>query len=88
MAPSVIETVAQDVSELSFKENIQQSPGLIRQPIPYGGSLNKLPHEALTPTTGVEFNSSTQLSQLLKSSNADQLIRDLAVLGIVPNIAD
>src|ERR1700738_4857785 len=80
MAPSVVQNVTEAVSELSIKET--KGKALLREPLKSSGSLDQFAHEDLTPSTGTEFASSTQLSQLLKAHNADELIRDLAILSI------
>jgi hypothetical protein len=79
MAPSIVQNVTQTVGDLSL--NAVKGKGLIREPLKYSGSLDQFPHEDLTPSTGTEFTTATQLSQLLKTPNADQLIRDLAILS-------
>jgi hypothetical protein len=79
MAPSIVQNVTETVSELSLGPI--KAKGLIKEPLKYSGSLDQFAHEDLTPSTGTEFTSSTQLSQLLKAPNADELIRDLAILG-------
>jgi hypothetical protein len=79
MAPSLVQNVTEAVSDLSIKT---KGKTLLKEPLKSSGSLDQLPHEDLTPATGTEFSSSTQLSQLLKAENADELIRDLAILSI------
>lgn len=51
-------------------------------PFKLGHSLDKFVKSDLTPIIGTEFAKGVQLSQLLKEPNADELIRDLAVLGM------
>jgi len=84
MAPSVVQGVTEAVSDLSLK--VTSGKTLAKEPLKYSGSLDKFPHEDLTPALATEFASSTQLSQLLAASNADQLIRDLAILSTVLNV--
>jgi len=84
MAPSIVQNVTQTVSDLTL--NSTNGKTLLKEPLKYSGSLDQFQHEDLTPSTGTEFTSATQLSQLLKAPNADQLIRDLAVLGFHPNV--
>jgi hypothetical protein len=79
MAPSIVQNVTQTVSDLTL--NPVKGKGLVKEPLKSTGSLDGFPHEDLTPSTGTEFSSATQLSALLKSPNADQLIRDLAILS-------
>lgn len=50
------------------------------KPIPYTGSLDKYESFEVTPNIGSEFSSDLQLTDLLSADNADELIRDLAVL--------
>jgi len=80
MAPSIVQNVTQTVSDLSL--NPLKTKTLIKEPLKYSGSLDQFPHEDLTPALGTEFSTATQLSQLLKADNADELIRDLAILSI------
>jgi hypothetical protein len=80
MAPSVVQNVTQTVSDLSL--NPLKAKTLIKEPLKSSGSLDQFPQEDLTPALGTEFSTATQLSQLLKADNADELIRDLAILSI------
>ena len=80
MAPSVVQTVTDAVSDLSLNAKTKT---LVKEPLKYSGSLDQFPHEDLTQHTGTEFSSATQLSQLLKSDRADEFIRDLAILSIL-----
>lgn len=58
------------------------TPGKSRlvEPLKYTGSLEKYTHFEVTPSIGREFGPDLQLLDLIKSPNADDLIRDLAVL--------
>ena len=56
------------------------SPGLVREPLQYSGSLNHLESFDVTPVIGKEF-CNVQLTDLLRSDNADVLLRDLAILS-------
>jgi hypothetical protein len=80
MTPSLVQNVTEAVSDLSL--NGTKTKTLLKEALKYGGSLDQFAHEDLTPATGTEFTSDTQLSQLLKADNADELIRDLAILSI------
>ena len=51
-----------------------------REPLVYGGSLEQFDYVDLTNVIGREF-SGVQLTDLLKAPNADEIIRDLAILG-------
>ncbi|OWZ68695.1 hypothetical protein AYX14_05419 [Cryptococcus neoformans] len=50
------------------------------QPIPRNYSLDKWQSFEVTPFIGQEFSSDIQLSQIVNAPNADELIKDLAVL--------
>lgn len=50
-------------------------------PLKLGKSLDGFKRVDATPTIGTEFEKGVQLSQLLKAPNADEIIRDLAILG-------
>lgn len=66
-----------EINEKLSKLNLTGSPA----PLKLGNSLDKYPHTDSTPTIGTEFERGVQLSELLKAPNADELIRDLAILG-------
>jgi len=51
------------------------------EPIPRNKSLDKYEHFAVNPAIGEEFAPEAQLSEIVKADNADELIKDLAVLG-------
>jgi hypothetical protein len=52
----------------------------ITEPLVYSGSLYQYPHEDLTPVIGRQYTN-LQAVDLLRSSESDRLIRDLAVIG-------
>jgi hypothetical protein len=87
MAPSIVQIVDETVAKGSLKHVNDKAtlndplPKLFKEPLQSTRSLDTFPHDDLTPSTGTEFTSATQLSALLKAPNADQLIRDLAILG-------
>ena len=66
-----------EINEKLSKLNLTGSPA----PLKLGNSLDKFPRTDSTPTIGTEFERGVQLSELLKAPNADELIRDLAILG-------
>ena len=51
-----------------------------RKPLAASGVLSKYGQHDLTPVLGVQFED-LQLSQLLKEDDADDLIKELAILG-------
>lgn len=53
-------------------------------PLVLGHALDGFRKTNLTPIIGTEFERGVQLAQWLKASNADELIRDLAILGKLP----
>ena len=50
-------------------------------PLKLGKSLDAYEKTDSTPTIGTEFAGGVQLTDLLKAPNADEIIRDLAILG-------
>ena len=50
-------------------------------PLKLGKSLDAYEKTDSTPTIGTEFARGVQLTDLLKAPNADEIIRDLAILG-------
>ena len=50
-------------------------------PLKLGKSLDAYEKTDSTPTIGTEFARGAQLADLLKAPNADEIIRDLAILG-------
>ena len=52
-----------------------------RIPLKLGTSLDAFEKAESTPLLGTEFARGAQVSQWLKAPNADELIRDLAVLS-------
>ena len=53
-------------------------------PLVLGHALDGFQRTNLTPIIGTEFGRGVQLAQWLKAPNADELIRDLAILGKLP----
>lgn len=74
MAPSAIEVEAPQVGNGALKQKIVNG----RQPLRYSGTLDQFKSEEITPVIGTEYPE-TNLVELLKSPNADELLRDLAV---------
>lgn len=67
-------------------EQVEQKLATLRltgapAPLKLGNSLEKLGKIDLTPVIGTEFARDVQLASLLKAPNADELIRDLAILS-------
>lgn len=57
-----------------------------REPLKSSGSLDDFAKVDLTSVIGTEFREGVQLAQFLEAPNSDDLLRDLALLGItVPN---
>lgn len=50
-------------------------------PLVLGNALDGFQKSNLTPIIGTEFARGVQLAKWLKASNADELIRDLAITG-------
>ncbi len=51
-------------------------------PLKLGKSLDKFEKVDATPLIGTEFARGVQIADLLKAPDADELIRDLAILGM------
>ena len=51
-------------------------------PLQSSSSLDKLIKHDVTPVIGTEFKEGVQIADLLSAPNSDDLIRDLAILGI------
>ena len=67
-------------------EEVEQKIATLRltgapAPLQLGPSLNKFGKTDLTPLIGTEFARGVQIRDLLKAENADELVRDLAILG-------
>lgn len=76
MAPSLI--------QVSPAKNpvIEKSVHRVREPLKTSGSLHSFEKFDVTTVIGTEFNEGVQLTDLLSAPNSDDLIRDLAILGI------
>ena len=53
-----------------------------RAPLKSGGNLDQFERFDVTSVIGTEFARGVQVSSLLSAPNSDDLIRDLALLGI------
>jgi len=76
MAPSVTETLTKKAANLVINKDDSQPTKWLAS----SGSLDKFPKFDVTPVIGTEFESPIQLVDLLRAPNADQLIKDLAIL--------
>lgn len=70
-------------------EQVEQKLATLRltgatAPLQLGKSLNGFQKTDSTPLIGTEFARGVQIAELLKAPNADELIRDLAILGKLP----
>jgi len=76
MAPSIIQaSVAPDLPRVFSKG--------AKVPLQSSLSLDKLIKHNVTPVIGTEFKEGVQIADLLSAPNSDDLIRDLAILGII-----
>ena len=76
MAPGIGQvTVSSATSTSTVKE-------VARQPLQSSGSLDDFAKTDLTSVIGTEFPEGVQLTQFLEAPNSDDLLRDLALLGI------
>lgn len=60
----------------------EQARPRITKPLVYSGSLDSFTQNDLTPVIGREFKG-IQVVELLKASNSDELIKDLAVTSML-----
>lgn len=54
------------------------------QPLKLSGALNHFSYEDTTPVIGREFHNVNIVDDLLNASNADELLRDLAINSTIP----
>lgn len=54
-------------------------------PLKLSGVLDKFEHEDVTPVIGREFPKVNIVDDLLRASNADELLRDVAITSEFPN---
>ncbi|GJE90676.1 TauD/TfdA family taurine catabolism dioxygenase [Phanerochaete sordida] len=84
-APSRSQLVSSETEEM---EQTLASLRLTGAPTPLalGSSLEPFARADLTPVIGTEFGRGVQLSELLKAPNADDLVRDIAILVSQRNV--
>jgi len=80
MAPSV--ATAPPVETQSIQDLTAKTHAQARAPLKSSHSLDKFQPKQLTPVIGTEFPEGVQIADLLSAPNSDDLIRDLALLGI------
>ncbi|GMK54791.1 hypothetical protein CspeluHIS016_0113770 [Cutaneotrichosporon spelunceum] len=76
IAPATIKSQAQAQAQVTTDPGKSRLEG----PMKYNGLLDIYKHHEVTPAIGREFAADLQLSALLSGPNADELVRDLAVL--------
>ena len=76
MAPGII---SDDPAHTESYQNGKQSKTFSCEPLKTSGALDKFLFEDSTPVIGREFPELNIVDDLLNASNADELIRDLAV---------
>jgi hypothetical protein len=74
MAPSIVQVAVSSATSSAKKVE--------RQPLKSSGSLDHFAKNDLTTVIGTEFRDEVQLVQFLEAPNSDDLLRDLALLGI------
>jgi len=77
MAPSIIPPVYRTEN---FTHVVSKGA---KAPLTPSGALEKYPKTQVTPVIGTEFKEGVQVVDLLKAPNSDDLIRDLAILGMI-----
>ena len=78
MAPGIVQTAAVSAETPTLKK------AAIREPLRSSGSLNGFVKTDSTVVIGTEFKEGVQLASFLEAPNSDELLRDLAILGISP----
>ena len=78
MAPGIVQTAAVSAEIPNLKK------AAIREPLRSSGSLNEFIKTDSTVVIGTEFKEGVQLASFLEAPNSDELLRDLAILGISP----
>lgn len=73
-------TTHEPLGDISIRGGHKLSRTKRLEPLVYSGSLDHYAHEDLTPVIGREIRG-LQLTDLLKASDNDRLIQDLATLG-------
>lgn len=82
-APTRSQLVSPETEEIEQKLATLSLTGA-PAPLQLGKSLDGFQKADLTPLIGTEFARGIQIVDLLKAPNADDLIRDLAILGMYP----
>lgn len=80
MAPGLTSEVSADVLPLHNGKHAAKS---YPQPLKTSGALEKFRFEETTPAIGREFLDVNLVDDLLHASNADDLLRDLAITSCV-----
>jgi hypothetical protein len=76
MAPGILS----DVADHTFENgNGVHSKTVHREPLKASGALDQFKFEEATPVIGREFPTLNIVDDLLNASNADELLRDLAI---------
>lgn len=78
MAPSVVETVTQEVQNLTTNGKAKVENLTKTAPLKYSGSLDKYENFEVTPVIGKEYPTA-KIAELLRAENSDELLRDLAI---------
>lgn len=77
MSRTAVETTTHTLGGLNLRGS--------REPLKRNGALDRYASFEVTPTIGQEFSGEdVQLSEILKAPNADELVKDLAILGPFP----
>jgi hypothetical protein len=74
--------MAPGIAHVAVSSEIPTVKKGVRQPLKSSGSLKDFEKVDLTCVIGTEFGEGVQLAKFLEAPNADELLRDLALLGI------
>jgi proline racemase len=74
--------MAPSIAQIPIPSETPRVTKNVRAPLKNTGSLDALEKFDVTSVIGTEFKEGVQLARLLSAPNSDDIIRDLALLGI------
>lgn len=76
--------MAPGIAQVAVSSEVPTVKEGVRLPLRSSGSLKDFEQFDLTSVIGTEFREGIQLASFLDAPNSDELLRDLAILGISP----
>jgi hypothetical protein len=74
--------MAPSIAQVAIPVETPRVTKSLRSPLMATGSLDAFEKFDVTTVIGTEFREGVQIAQLLSAPNSDDIIRDLALLGI------